>query len=116
MERTKGKWGPYGSPDKRWEPVQGCMEGAPGVTICSTDNSEPICRVSGYLQPLEANAEFICRAVNYHDRLVEQLKRLEWSVMDVPSSGYTCPECGGLDDLGHIPNCKLDTLLTELEG
>jgi len=136
MERTKGTWGPYGSPDKRWEPTRGSMEAAPGLTIGSTDNTEPICRVSGYLQPLEANADFICTAVNYHERLVEQVRALEWSgVVELYGGGIgstrVCPFCRqgdptmlkvyprrGYDkeDFGHKDTCKLGTLLEELEG
>jgi len=37
-------------------------EAAPGITISSPSNTEPICRVSGYLQPLEANANLISAA------------------------------------------------------
>lgn len=38
------------------------QEAAPGITIASPANSEPICRVSGYLHPLEANARLITAA------------------------------------------------------
>lgn len=37
-------------------------EAAPGLTICSTHNTEPVCRVLGYLQPVEAYAALIAAA------------------------------------------------------
>ena len=47
---------------KEWEPWLALMEAAPGLTIGSVGHTEPICRVSGYLRPVEANARFIAAA------------------------------------------------------
>ena len=61
-KHTPGPWGPMGPVDKPWELNQGTLEAAPGITIGSVTHTEPICRVSGYLQPLEANARLIAAA------------------------------------------------------
>ena len=55
---TEGPWGRYGT----GKPMQGKLEAAPGLSIGSVTHTEPLCRVSGYLLPLEANAEFILHA------------------------------------------------------
>lgn len=47
---------------KEWEPWLALMEAAPGLTIGSVGHTEPICRVSGYLRPVEANARLIAAA------------------------------------------------------
>ena len=44
-------------------------EPSPGLTIASMSNSEPICRVYGYLQPLEANARLIVAAPSMYETL-----------------------------------------------
>jgi hypothetical protein len=46
----------------RTEPKQGSLEAAPGVSIFSETHTEPLARISGYLLPVEANAEFIIHA------------------------------------------------------
>ena len=59
------------------------MEPAPGITICSPHNTEPIARFSGYLMPLEANVSFaihartdLPEALDDIDTLLARLKRL----------------------------------------
>lgn len=49
-------------------------EAAPGLTIGSPHNTELICRVSGYLQPVEANAAHIVRCVNNFDEAREWIR------------------------------------------
>lgn len=56
---TLGPWGLRGDAVCR---RQAFGEVAPGITIGSPHNTEPICRVSGYCQPLEANASLIASA------------------------------------------------------
>ena len=62
-EHTRGPWGPMGNPnstkEELWTPSKGAMEPAPGLTIGSPHNAEPICRVLGYLQPVILNAHVI---------------------------------------------------------
>ena len=41
-------WNYFGGPDAK-EPKQGSMEAAPGLTIGTPHNTEPIARFSGYL-------------------------------------------------------------------
>ena len=56
---TSGPWGFLGDGVLRKAAYR---EAAPGITIASPHNTEPICRVSGYAQPLEANARLIAMA------------------------------------------------------
>lgn len=60
---TAGTWaimrdGPIGD----GKPWAAAFEAAAGLTVGSTDHTEPIGRVWGYLQPVEANAALICAA------------------------------------------------------
>ena len=76
----------------------------------------------------------VAKAVNNHDRLVEQLRALEWcdgaNVTDGKGSTCyvaACPSCSGVkdhdnfghglkaDEVGHKEGCKLAALLKELE-
>ena len=63
---TPGPWQPMMDGPKRdrkpWEPWEALMEAAPGLTIGCRSSTEPICRVSGYLQPVKANARLIAAA------------------------------------------------------
>jgi hypothetical protein len=54
--------GPDGDKREPWEPWIAFREAAPGLTIASPSNTEPIARVSGYLQPVVANARLIAAA------------------------------------------------------
>ena len=58
---TPGPWGYYGG-ENADHPTRGTLEAAPGLTIGSTCNTEPIARLSGYLLPVEANADFVIHA------------------------------------------------------
>jgi hypothetical protein len=71
-----GPWGRMGSPGKPVVPTQGSMEAAPGLTIGSIGNTEPIARFSGYLMPLEANVEFCIHAREDVPWLIGEVKRL----------------------------------------
>ena len=64
-----------------------------------------------------ANADFIVKAANNHDRLVEMLKGLEWGWDGCGDGGviYSCPECDGVKPK-HSADCQLAALLKELEG
>jgi hypothetical protein len=46
------------------KPWTAFMEAAPGLTIGTTDHTEPFCRVSGYLRDVEANTELLIRLLN----------------------------------------------------
>ena len=63
---SPGPWAPMGDgpkPDRKpWEPWTAFMEAAPGLTIGSAGHTEPVCRVSGYLRPVVANARLIAAA------------------------------------------------------
>ena len=64
-KHTPGPWGPMVGPESvnPWNPTQGAYETeAGGLTIGSASHTEPICRVSGYLHDLEANARLIAAA------------------------------------------------------
>lgn len=77
-----------------------------GVTIENTDYGVPIFEItifskrtgiftikSTYLEEVEANAEFIVKACNLHDELVEELnnlvKRIEGVIKDETYVGFT---------------------------
>ena len=68
-----GPWGPMGDPrfpERLWLPTQGSMEAAPGLTIGTVHHTEPICRVSGYLQPVVENAHLIAAAPEMYAALI----------------------------------------------
>lgn len=65
-ERTKGEW--YAQIHEQGASIRVMIEGE-RETIANLNNYEDIVN-------LEANAAFICRAVNSHDRLVEALEKL----------------------------------------
>lgn len=48
---------------------------AGGLTIASPVNTEPICRVSGYLQPVVGNARFIARARTLLPQLADAVEQ-----------------------------------------
>lgn len=62
MSYATGPWGlmndgPLNRP--LWEPWTAYPEAAPGLTVGSTNHTEPVCRVSGYLRDAVANARLI---------------------------------------------------------
>ena len=75
---SEGQWWPMmdGPKENRqpWEPWAAFMEAAPGLTIGCTSNTEPLCRVSGYLVPVVANAALIARAPDLAHALVGLVK------------------------------------------
>lgn len=75
---TPGPWGRYGwpGPDGEIRPLQGAIEAAPGLSIGSVEHTEPIARFSGYLLPVEANADFSAHARQDIPYLLEQLDAL----------------------------------------
>ncbi len=78
--------------------------------------------------------ETFVKSVNFHDRLVEQLKALEWADdshtigLGEDQTAPGCPCCQGIQPdsgwehcfiesaIGHKETCDLNTLLKELEG
>ena len=80
---------------------------------------------------MDENANLIVTAANYHDRLVEQLRALEWAgVADIGCAGLVCgacPSCGNVDPdanqedsfiesaIGHKADCKLAALLKDVK-
>lgn len=71
MNHTPKPWG-------MTKAQQGSFEAAPGITVFSSSNTELICRVSGYLQPLAANAQLIVLSPDMFE-FVEEF--LAWSDM-----------------------------------
>lgn len=63
---------------KPWEPWKAMMEAAPGLTIGSAHNTEPVCRVSGYLQPCVANAKLIAAAPLLYEACAALLALVEF--------------------------------------
>ncbi len=85
---TPGPWGPMTDgpwrPDS-WTPWNARGEAAPGLTIGSIHNTEPICRVSGYLQPCIANARLIVAAPDLFDACELALSQLDGSSDFIPT-------------------------------
>ncbi len=81
-KHTPGPWGPMASLSDdetiAWTPIQGKLEAAPGLTIGSPHHTEPICRVSGYLQPVVANARLIAAAPEMLEALEQTRKALKY--------------------------------------
>ena len=61
-KHTEGPWWIMNDGRGDGKPWVAHMEAAAGLTVGSPANTEPICRVSGYLQPVEANTALICAA------------------------------------------------------
>ena len=62
-KHTPAPWGVMNDgPLGDGKPWTAHLEAAPGLTLVSPHNSEPICRVSGYCQPVEANARLIAES------------------------------------------------------
>jgi hypothetical protein len=59
---TPGPWDRYGDYRFPIKPQQGSLEAAPGLSIGSVTHTEPIARFSGYLMPVEENADFCIHA------------------------------------------------------
>lgn len=112
-----------------WKAVQnssfwefGCDEAGQIGDTCASSASEPEYGKSMALG--EANAKFICHAVNSHyqltaerDALRAMLNRLEWCI-DTPRYGPMCPVCKALRDDDdregitlHEEDCELNALL-----
>jgi len=111
---TPGPWEPMMDGPKRdrkpWEPWEASMEAAPGLTIGCRNNTEPICRVSGYLQPVKANARLIASAPD----LLAALKTVEWRGSQ--EFGDVCPCCRGMSVGGHKTDCQLAAALQKAKG
>ena len=74
---SKGPWGiMYDGPKSDGEPWVAHMEAAPGLTIGSPDHTESICRVSGYLRPVKANARLIAASPLLLEALKAALPRM----------------------------------------
>lgn len=80
---TPGPWGRYGSSidpltgrDGPPRPSKGSLEAAPGLSIGSVQHTEPLARFSGYLLPVEANADLVVAAVNALPALLAEVRAL----------------------------------------
>ena len=77
--------------------------GLDGRLVTMLDDLETTCAED------EANAEFIVRAANAHDALVEALEAVEWGCGGQPGH---CPCCGELKIMRlHADDCKLAAAL-----
>jgi len=77
---TEGPWGRYGNiipGEHEIKPRQGSLEAAPSLSIGSVAHTEPICRVHGYLHPVEANSDFIATARNKWDALLDVVEEVD---------------------------------------
>ena len=63
--------GPYGD----GKPWKAHMESAEGLTIGSSYHTEPIARLSGYLHPVEANADFFIHAPQWLSEAADEIER-----------------------------------------
>ena len=91
-KHTSGPWGimhdgPIGD-GKPWVAFKGTVfeEVAPSLTIASPHNTEPICRVSGYLHPVMANAHLIAAA----PELLTMLRRFYDATYGETTTGKLC--------------------------
>ena len=89
-KHTPGPWGPMASLSDdetiAWTPIQGKLEAAPGLTIGSLHNTEAICRVFGYLQPVVANARLIAAAPEMLSFLQDLEDALSYEVRKIKES------------------------------
>lgn len=60
--------------------------------------------------PLEADAEFIVRAVNSHDDLLAALEGAQWGTEEL------CPSCGAFSQDGHGNDCGLASAIAKAKG
>lgn len=66
---TPVPWGPYGSPGQGFTPINGF------VTLGSVHHTEPLGQMWGEkYHDSQANAEFVCRAVNCHEELLAAIQ------------------------------------------
>ena len=59
-----------------WADDTGFINDANGTTICTVDGSAWIGGITTTYETDKANAEFLVKAVNNHDKLVEALERI----------------------------------------
>lgn len=72
-------------PNGDGKPWQAYQEAAPGLTIGTTDHTEPLCRVSGYLRKVEAEANLIIESVNEQEALRAKLKLAQDALRKAPA-------------------------------
>ena len=92
-----GPWGPSDDPNLKckWQLRRELLESAPGLTIFSVHNTEPICRVSGYMQPVVENARLIAAAP-------DMLEVLEYLWSEIPLRGLANKKvCNAIDKAKH---------------
>lgn len=76
---TPGPWNiMHDGPRGDGKPWAAHLEAAPGLTLGCPSNTEPICRVSGYLMPAEANARLIAAAPKLLEALEAVAKLDQW--------------------------------------
>ena len=63
-----------------------------------------------------ANAEFIVRACNSHEKLVAALKQVEFIRDDAKTKVFYCPACYNTADEGHTFQCVIGDSLAESTG
>lgn len=110
---TPGPWGPMNDgPDLQrapWTPWQAGLEAAPGLTIASPENTEPICRVSGCLQPVVANAQLIAVAPDLYEVAELVVARYGFDPVD-----EFCLCCGTIPCFSRCPAGKARAALAKV--
>ena len=82
-------WNYYGGPDAK-EPKQGSLEAAPGLTVGTPHNTEPIARFSGYLMDVVANVEFVIHARADIPALIAEVEKLREALEIIEEVAKTC--------------------------
>ncbi len=112
-------WGYYGGPDAM-EPKQGSLEAAPGLTIGTPHNTEPIARFSGYLMDCEASVRFTLHArtqLPKMNKLVrEMLEIIQHSKAAINIRGHKMKGCEVEDCWACMVTRRIDQFVERMEN
>ena len=91
------------------------MEAAPGITVGTPHNTEPIARFSGYLMPLEDNVAFVLHArtaLPAMNKLVREMVEMVRALAMLACRANDPVACDGLD---HCMPCQACRLVERME-